>query len=116
MKMPRPPLAIAVPVLGYLLLETWRFWQDMSPALGLRLATVACLIIGALYERSLALLLWMLYSGFLAMIFFSQALGLGRTVPSVAMGDMALAFGALANAGYLFFFHRRHAAAAGGER
>ena len=113
MRLPRPPLGIAAPAVGYLLLEVWHFSRDVSPALGLRLAAVACLVTAVLYERGIALGLWMLYSVWLALIFFSEALVLGRTAPLVAMGDAALAFCALANVGYLFFFHSRRAAPAG---
>lgn len=115
MRLPRPPLGIAAPALGYLLLEVWHFSRDVSPALGLRLATVACLVTAVLYERGIALGLWMLYSLFLALTCCSLAFDVGRSAPQIAMGFAALAACALANAGYLFFFHRRPVAADRGQ-
>ena len=106
MRLPRPPLAIAVPALGFLLLETLRCAADLSLAAGLRLIIVACWVVAILHERPAALTLWMLYCGFLALQWCSQALGLGRTSPAIASVHAALAAFALANAGYLFFFHR----------
>lgn len=116
MKMPHPPLGISIPALAYLVLETWHFCQDASPALGIRLGIATCLVIAILYERSAALLLWMLYSLFLALISCVQAFGLARSTPLLATGCAALAILALANAGYLFFFHRAPVAAKGEER
>ena len=115
MRLPRPPLAIAVPALGFLLLDALRCIADVSPATGLRLIVVACWVVAILHERRAALTLWMLYSLFLAMQWCTQALQLGRTSPAVASVHAVLAACALANAGYLVFFHRDAGPARNGD-
>jgi hypothetical protein len=113
MRLPRPPLAVALPALAWLGLETWGCLQALSPGRSLRLAMVACLVVAVLFERPAALTLWMLCSLFGALTWFAQAFHAGGHAPGTAIVCMALAVCALANAGYLLFFH--HAPAAGSE-
>lgn len=106
MKRPRPPLAITIPAVAWLCLETWGCLQAFSPGRALRLAMVACLVIAVLLERPAALTLWMLCSLLGALLWFAQAFGAGGNSPGTAIVCAALAACALANSGYLFFFHR----------
>lgn len=116
MRLPRPPFAVAGPALTYLAIEAGLLAvEPIAPRL-LRFTLAALLVAGVLYEHRIAIPLWMFCCAFGALLLFSRAF---RAAPSsfALGGAYCIAAGAaLANAGYLFFFHRgRNAAHHGGD-
>lgn len=114
-RLPNPPLAIAIPALGYLAFEASVLWSTPGVPGLIRFSLATILIFGVILQNRIALPVWALSSLFGALVFTTSAFGALRT--DVAKGAMyaLLSAAALVNAGYLFFFHapRSHGAHAG---
>ena len=102
----RPPAGLALPALGYLAIEAWWLWPLTEAPSQVRLALVALLVVGVLFENAVAVPLWMFYNLLAALMLISKSFAVSKDsgIDGALLAMFAIA--ALINAGYLFFVYR----------
>jgi hypothetical protein len=116
-RLPKPPLAIAIPALGYLAFEASVLWSTPGMTRLIRFSVATILIFGVILQNRIALPVWALSSLFAALVFTRSAFGALRTDVAESAMYALLSAAAFINAGYLFFYHapRSHDAHAGNQ-
>ncbi|MFZ5636468.1 MAG: hypothetical protein ACOY82_07745 [Pseudomonadota bacterium] len=105
MKRPNPPVILILLTLSSLAFEAWLLFSNPNAGTATRFGMVSALMAGVLYEQRIAVAIWMIWSLFMALFFFSSAFrSLEISTMDAGIGT-AGALIALCNAGYLFFFH-----------